>query len=105
MRVSIFPRCDVQMYFDEENLMDVSFLQETAERCRSLAEKADEFTKRRLLELANKYEHRIAKSSPAKSSPTKSSPATRFIRTPAGLTDAPGRAYAPDRHGTDASPL
>jgi hypothetical protein len=98
MRVSIFPRCDVQMYFDEENLMDVSFLQETAERCRSLAEKADEFTKRRLLELANKYEHRIAKSSPTKSSPT-----TRFIRTPAGLTDAPGRAYAPDRHGTDAS--
>jgi hypothetical protein len=94
MHVSIFPRCSMQMYFGEENLMDVSFLQESAERCRSLAEKADEFTKRRLLDLAKKYEHRIARSSPA----------TRFIRTPAGLADAPGRAYAPDRHGTDASP-
>ena len=75
--------------------MDVVFLQETAERCRSLAEKADEFTKRRLLDLARKYEHRIIKSSPV----------TRFIRTPAGLTDSAARAYAPDRHGTDASPL
>lgn len=80
--------------------MDVVFLQETAERCRSLAEKADEFTKRRLLDLARKYEHRIARSSP-----TRSYPATRFIRTPAGQTEAPARAYAPDRHGTDASPL
>jgi hypothetical protein len=100
MRVPIFPRCDMQMYFGEENLMDVSFLQESAERCRSLAEKADEFTKRRLLDLARKYEHRIAGSSPVRSSP-----ATRFIKTPAGLTDAPGRAYAPGSHGTDASPL
>jgi hypothetical protein len=105
MRVPIFPRCDMQMYFGEENLMDVSFLQESAERCRSLAEKADEFTKRRLLDLAKKYEHRIARSSPVKSSPARSSPATRFIKTPAGLTDAPGRAYAPDRLRTDASPL
>jgi hypothetical protein len=32
--------------------MDESFLKEHAARCRSLADKADEFTKRRLLDLA-----------------------------------------------------
>ncbi len=76
--------------------MDPSFLKEAAERCRSLAEKADEFTKRRLLDLAAKYEYRIAGSSPA----------TRFIKTPVGLPEASGRAYTPtpDRRGTGASP-
>jgi hypothetical protein len=67
------------VYFAGGNIMDVSFLKESAERCRSLAEKADEFTKRRLLDLAAKYEHRIAKPSPA----------TRMLRARAGLTDAP----------------
>jgi hypothetical protein len=36
--------------------MDNSFLKEQAARCRSLADKADQFTKRRLLDLAEKYE-------------------------------------------------
>jgi hypothetical protein len=36
--------------------MDSSFLKEHAARCRSLAEIADEFTKRRLLDLAAKYD-------------------------------------------------
>jgi hypothetical protein len=34
-------------------------LKEMADRCRSLANKADEFTKRRLLELALTYEARL----------------------------------------------
>jgi len=39
--------------------MDESFLKEHAARCRSLANKADEFTKRRLLDLASRYENRL----------------------------------------------
>lgn len=39
--------------------MDSSFLKAQAERCRSLAEVADQFTKRRLLDLAEKYEDRL----------------------------------------------
>src|ERR1043166_2584926 len=35
--------------------MDDSVLKEHAARCRSLADKADEFTKRRLLDLAARY--------------------------------------------------
>jgi hypothetical protein len=36
--------------------MDNSFLKEQAARCRSLADKADQFTKMRLLDLAARYE-------------------------------------------------
>jgi len=36
--------------------MDKEYLKQQADRCRSLAEKADEFTKRRLLDLAAKYD-------------------------------------------------
>jgi hypothetical protein len=39
--------------------MDSSFLKEQASRCRSLAESADQFTKRRLLDLAERYEDRL----------------------------------------------
>jgi hypothetical protein len=35
-------------------MVDDSFLKEQADRCRTLAEKADGFTKRRLLDLAVK---------------------------------------------------
>ena len=42
----------------EVDEMDSSFLKVQAERCRSLAEKADRFTKRRLLDLAAKYDDR-----------------------------------------------
>jgi hypothetical protein len=38
--------------------MDSSVLNELANRCRSLAENADQFTKRRLLDLAAKYDAR-----------------------------------------------
>jgi hypothetical protein len=36
--------------------MDSSFLKAHAARCRSLAEIADEFTKKRLLDLATRYD-------------------------------------------------
>jgi hypothetical protein len=39
--------------------MDSSFLKAQADRCRSLAEIADQFTKRRLLDLAERYEDRL----------------------------------------------
>jgi hypothetical protein len=42
-----------------------SFLKEQADRCRQLAENADQFTKRRLLDLAEKYEDRLGRPSRA----------------------------------------
>jgi hypothetical protein len=39
--------------------MDNSFIKEQADRCRRLAENADQFTKRRLLDLAAKYDDRL----------------------------------------------
>jgi hypothetical protein len=38
--------------------MDSSFLKEQADRCRSLAENADPFTKQRLVNLASRYDAR-----------------------------------------------
>ena len=43
--------------------MDTIFLKAHAERCRSLADNADEFTKRRLLDLAASYDKRIMRTS------------------------------------------
>jgi hypothetical protein len=43
-----------------QKLIQPMFLKEQAERCRSLAEKADPFTKERLLGLAQKYDERYA---------------------------------------------
>jgi hypothetical protein len=45
--------------------MDIAFLSEQAERCRSLAEKADPFTRSRLLDLAAKYEDKLSRPSVA----------------------------------------
>ena len=61
--------------------MDTNFLKAHAERCRSLAENADEFTKRRLLDLAAKYDKRLAAAGP--------SAATRILRAPFELKDVP----------------
>ena len=44
--------------------MDSSFLKEQAERCRTLAENADPFIKRRLLDLALRYDERSNPSKP-----------------------------------------
>jgi hypothetical protein len=43
--------------------MGISFLEEQAARCRSLANAADESTKRRLLDLAARYDARQSPSS------------------------------------------
>jgi hypothetical protein len=61
--------------------MDEDFLKAQVERCRTLADKADQFTKRRLLELADKYETRLGKPSAA----------TRILKAQIHLSDAPDR--------------
>jgi len=45
--------------------MDESFLKSQADRCRSLAERADPFIKRRLLDLAENYDKRLGRPSRA----------------------------------------
>ena len=45
--------------------MDTNFLKAQAERCRLLAENADEFTKRRLLDLAASYDKRVKRAGPS----------------------------------------
>jgi hypothetical protein len=45
--------------------MDNSFLKEQADQCRRLAENADKFTKRRLLDLAANYDDRLSRASRA----------------------------------------
>jgi hypothetical protein len=54
--------------------MDTNFLKAQAERCRSLAENTDEFTKRRLLDLAASYDKRLTARGP--------SAATRILKAP-----------------------
>ena len=61
--------------------VDTNFLKAYAERCRSLAENADEFTKRRLLELAANYDKRVKAAGP--------SAATRALITPLHLVETP----------------
>ena len=58
--------------------MDSSFLKEQADRCRSLAENADPFIKRRLLDLAARYD--------ARSGPPSRTP--RTFGTPVSLLES-----------------
>ena len=59
--------------------MDNSFLEEQAARCRKLADIADQFTKRRLLDLAANYEDRLS---------GKPSRATRLMNLPTQMLSA-----------------
>jgi hypothetical protein len=61
--------------------VDTNFLNAHAERCRLLAENADEFTKRRLLDLAAHYDKRLRAAEP--------SAATRFLKAPLHLVETP----------------
>jgi len=61
-------------------IMDETFMREQAARCRSLAEKADPFTKKRLLDLAVRYENWL---------PDQPSKASGVIRLQQQLQDAP----------------
>ena len=45
--------------------MDDSFLKEQADRCRRLAQNADQFTMRRLIDLAERYDERLQRPSRA----------------------------------------
>jgi hypothetical protein len=58
--------------------MDNSSLKELADRCRHLAEGADTFTKRRLLDLAARYDDRL----------NRPSRATRSLGVPGSLLEA-----------------
>ena len=60
-------------------VMDSKFLIEHAARCRSLADKADEFTKRRLLDLADRYETRLV------NGPSR---ASSILKNPVDMPDA-----------------
>src|SRR6476620_11070574 len=60
--------------------MDTNFLEAQAERCRILAENADELTKRRLLDLAANYDKRLTAAGP--------SAATRILKAPFDLNQA-----------------
>jgi hypothetical protein len=66
--------------------MDNSFLKEQADRCRRLAENADRFTKRRLLDLAEKYDDRLSRPSRA----------TRSLGVPGSLLEA--RLHSQPQH-------
>jgi hypothetical protein len=72
--------CKAKPLFALGGVMDNSFLKEHAARCRSLAGNADEFTKRRLLDLAAKYDDRLL------SQPSR---ASRVIKLPVNLPHAP----------------
>jgi hypothetical protein len=61
--------------------VDTNFLKAHAERCRTLAEHADEFTKRRLLDLAARYDKRLKATGP--------SAATRALIAPLHLSETP----------------
>jgi hypothetical protein len=61
--------------------VDTNFLKAYAERCRSLAENTDEFTKRRLLDLAASYDKRAKATGP--------SAATRALIAPPHLVETP----------------
>ncbi len=63
--------------------MDMNFLKAHADRCRSLVEKADEFTKRRLLDLAANYDKQLIAAGP--------SAVTRILRAPFDFKDAPAQ--------------
>jgi hypothetical protein len=61
------------------DIMDTNFLKAHVERCRSLADNADEFTKRRLLDLAANYDKRLMAAGP--------SAATCILNAPLNLKD------------------
>jgi hypothetical protein len=73
--------CKTEFVVEWGIAVDTNFLKAHAERCRSLAENADEFTKRRLLDLAANYDKRIKAAGP--------SAATRALIAPLYLVETP----------------
>jgi len=75
--------------------MDNSFLKAHAERCRSLAAKADEFTRKRLLDLASRYDATLI------SGPTRVANVPRVPPRPA--SELPWSAVSGPRHSSIVS--
>jgi hypothetical protein len=73
--------CKTEFVVEWGIAVDTNFLKAYAERCRSLAENADEFTKRRLLDLATNYDKRVKAAGP--------SAATRALIAPPHLVETP----------------
>jgi len=73
--------CKTEFVVEWGIAVDTNFLKAYAERCRSLAENADEFTKRRLLNLAASYDKRVKAAGP--------SAGTRTLITPLHLAETP----------------
>jgi hypothetical protein len=73
--------CKTEFVVEWGMAVDANFLKADAERCRSLAENTDEFTKRRLLDLAANYDKRVRAAGP--------SAATRALITPLHLAETP----------------
>ena len=62
--------------------VDTNFLKGYAERCRSLAENADEFSKRRLLDLAANYDKRAKSAGPSAATRALMAPLHHLVETP-----------------------
>jgi hypothetical protein len=73
--------CKTEFVVEWGIAVDKNFLKVHAERCRSLAENAGEFTKRRLLDLAAHYDKRVKAAGP--------SAATRALIAPLHLESEP----------------
>ena len=73
--------CKTEFVVEWGIAVDTNFLKAYAELCRSLAENADEFTKRRLLGLAASYDKRVKAAGP--------SVATRALIAPLHLAEPP----------------
>jgi hypothetical protein len=73
--------CKTEFVVEWGLAVDINFLKAYAERCRSLAENTDEFTKRRLLDLAANYDKRVKAAGPLA--------ATRTLIAPLHLVETP----------------
>ena len=73
--------CKTEFVVEWGIAVDTNFLKAYAERCRSLAENTDEFTKRRLLDLAANYDKWVKATGP--------SAATRALIVPLHLAETP----------------
>jgi hypothetical protein len=73
--------CKIEFVVEWGIAVDTNFLKAYAERCRLLAENADEFTKRRLLDLAAHYDKRLRAAEP--------SAAMRILKGAFNTKDAP----------------
>ncbi|OSI50103.1 hypothetical protein [Bradyrhizobium canariense] len=70
--------------------MEQEFYRGLAQRVRGMAEKADPFTRRRLLDLAKRYDSRGGQ--PSASGPTERPPPTPRTTPPAAIFSGPGDA-------------